>query len=41
MWRDVTIKGLKGLFYEWVDSGSISDVGGEGAINDSDKHSVG
>ena len=38
---NVTVESLKGLFYEWFDSGSVSDVGSKGAVNDLDKHCVG
>ena len=38
--RDVAFESLKGLFYEWVDSGGVSDVGSEGAVNDLKKHCI-
>ena len=41
VWGNVAVECLEGLFYEGVDSGSVSDVGSEGTVNDSDKHCIG
>ena len=41
VWRNITVECLEGLFYEGIDCGCIGDVGGKGAINDSNKHRIG